>query len=254
MSLFLMVPLGLSAGAAIGFIGAMLGIGGGMIAIPAFGLLLGMEQQMAQGTALILVVPAVALSVRKYHQKAPIEIDLALCGALGAVASTWVGASFALGLDPVLLRRSFAIFLLALAFFYVWQALGRLSVKKRLGMDFGRKQAVVLGVMTGLLGGFFGVGGAILSVPLLTALFGLSQTKAQGLALSMIIPGSTIALMTYTLAGQANWEVGLLLAVGGLLTVPLGVKFAHHLPEKTLRLAFSLLLFATVPLLLLTNR
>ncbi|HBI82262.1 MAG TPA: sulfite exporter TauE/SafE family protein [Alcaligenaceae bacterium] len=251
MSLLWMVPFGLVAGSAIGFIGAMMGIGGGMIAIPGFGLLLNMEQQLAQGTALILVLPAVSLSVRQYHLKSPIDTRLAIYGALGAVSSTWIGAHLALGLDPVLLRRSFAVFLFFLALFYVWQSLGYLSVRKRLGMDFGRWQALTLGALTGVLGGFFGVGGAILSVPILTALFGLSQTKAQGLALSMIIPGSTIALFTYALAGQVNWTVGISLAIGSMLTVPLGVKFAHHLPEKQLRLAFSVLLFATVPLLLL---
>lgn len=250
MSLLWLVPCGLLAGAVIGFIGAMMGIGGGMIAIPSFGLLLGMEQQLAQGTALILVLPAVSLSVRKYHQKSPIDAGLAVCGALGAVCSTWIGARFALGLDPELLRRSFAVFLFFLAVFYVWQSLGNLSVRKRLGMDFGRWQALTLGAATGVLGGFFGVGGAILSVPILTALFGLSQTKAQGLALSMIIPGSSIALVTYALAGQVDWTVGILLAIGSMLTVPLGVRVAHHLPEKQLRLAFSALLFATVPLLL----
>ncbi len=249
MSVFWMVPLGLAAGSVIGFIGAMMGIGGGMIAIPAFGLLLGMDQQLAQGTALILVLPAVSLSVRKYHQKSPIDMKLALCGALGAVGSTWIGARLALGLDPVLLRRSFAVFLFFLAVFYVWQSLGGLTVRQRLGMDFGRVQALVLGMVTGVLGGFFGVGGAILSVPILTALFGLSQTKAQGLALTMIIPGSSIALATYALAGEVDWKIGVLLAAGSMATVPLGVKVAHHLPEKTLRLAFSALLFISVPLL-----
>lgn len=249
MSLMLVVPLGLLAGAGIGFIGAMMGIGGGMIAIPGFGLLLGMEQQLAQGTALILVLPAVTLSVRKYHQKSPIDTGLAIWGALGAVSSTWVGAHFALGMDPSMLRRSFAVFLFFLAVFYVWQSLGRISVRKRLGMDFGRWQAFALGAATGVLGGFFGVGGAILSVPILTSLFGLSQTKAQGLALSMIIPGSSIALASYAFAGQVDWTIGIMLAIGSMMTVPLGVRVAHHLPERQLRLAFSALLFATVPLL-----
>ncbi|CFW44736.1 membrane protein [Bordetella pertussis] len=54
----LVIAACLASGALIGFMGGALGIGGGLIAIPALGLLLGMPQQLAQGTALIMVLPA----------------------------------------------------------------------------------------------------------------------------------------------------------------------------------------------------
>ena len=77
----------------------------------------------------------------------------------------------------------------------------------------------------------------------------MSQTTAQALALCMVIPGSTIALITYAWAGQANWMVGLPMAIGSLLFVPVGVRLAYKLPERKLRVCFALLLFATVALL-----
>lgn len=54
----------LLGGALIGYAGGVLGIGGGLLAIPLLGLILDMDQQTAQGTALIMVVPAVLLTVR----------------------------------------------------------------------------------------------------------------------------------------------------------------------------------------------
>jgi uncharacterized membrane protein YfcA len=84
----------------------------------------------------------------------------------------------------------------------------------------------------------------------MTALFGMKQTQAQALSLAMVIPGACVALMTYSLAGQADWKVGSMLAVGSLFCVPLGVRLAHQLPERRLRLAFAAMLFVTVPLLL----
>ena len=245
-----MLPLGLAAGAAIGFLGGMLGIGGGLIAIPVLGLLLGMDQQLAQGTAVILVLPTIVMSVRKYHQQSPIDLKIAFFGALSTVISTWFGARLALGLDPLMLRKSFAIFLFALACFYVWQTYSKLTVRNRLGFGLGRNAVMILGLLTGLFGGFFGVGGAILAVPVMTALFGMKQTQAQALSLAMVIPGACVALMTYSLAGQADWTVGSMLAVGSLFCVPLGVRLAHQLPERRLRLAFAAMLFVTVPLLL----
>lgn len=250
MIALLFAPLGLAAGAAIGFLGGMLGIGGGLIAIPLLGLLLGMDQQMAQGTAIILVLPTIILSVRKYHQQAPIDFKVAMWGATSTVLSTWCGARLALDLDPLLLRQSFAFFLFLLASFYVWQTFSKLTVRNRLGFKLGQSALFVLGLLTGILSGFFGVGGAILAVPIMTALFGMRQTQAQALSLAMIIPGALVSLVTYSSAGETDWWVGGLLAVGSMLCVPYGVKMAHHLPERRLRLAFALMLFATVPLLL----
>jgi len=262
----------LAAGGLIGFMGGVLGIGGGLIAIPALVLLMGMSQQLAQGTALIMVLPAITVAVRKYNQQARIDRRVAAAGAAGAVVFTWVGARLALGIDSSVLRQSFAVFLFFVALFYVWQTwrAGRLAARRQRPEHVSEqrsehssdkhapprpvpiltpRRASVLGMLCGTLGGFFGVGGAVLAVPIITTVFRMSQTTAQALALCMVIPGSTIALITYAWAGQANWMVGLPMAIGSLLFVPVGVRLAYKLPERKLRVCFALLLFATVALL-----
>lgn len=262
----LVIAACLAAGGLIGFMGGVLGIGGGLIAIPALVLLMGMSQQLAQGTALIMVLPAITMAVRKYNQQTRIDKRVAAAGAAGAVLFTWVGARLALGIDSGVLRRSFAVFLFFIALFYVWQTwrAGRVAASKqkhkeqaatktqkpaRAAPAFTPRRASVLGMLCGTLGGFFGVGGAVLAVPIITSVFRLPQTMAQALALSMVIPGSTIALITYGWAGQANWMVGLPMAIGSLLFVPVGVRLAYKLPERKLRACFALMLFATVALL-----
>lgn len=268
----LIIAVCLAAGSLIGFMGGALGIGGGLIAIPALVLLMGMSQQLAQGTALIMVLPAITVAVRKYNQQARIDRRVAAAGAAGAVVFTWVGARLALGIDSSVLRQSFAVFLFFVALFYVWQTwrAGRLAARRRRPEHVSEqraeqpsakhapprpvpiltpRRASLLGMLCGTLGGFFGVGGAVLAVPIITTVFRLSQTTAQALALCMVIPGSTIALITYAWAGQANWMVGLPMAIGSLLFVPVGVRLAYKLPERKLRICFALLLFATVALL-----
>lgn len=272
----LIIAVCLAAGSLIGFMGGALGIGGGLIAIPALVLLMGMSQQLAQGTALIMLLPAITVAVRKYNQQARIDRRVAAAGAAGAVVFTWVGARLALGIDSSVLRQSFAVFLFFVALFYVWQTwrAGRLAARRqrperpsearsearsehpsnkhappRPVPILTPRRASVLGMLCGTLGGFFGVGGAVLAVPIITTVFRLSQTTAQALALCMVIPGSTIALITYAWAGQANWMVGLPMAIGSLLFVPVGVRLAYKLPERKLRVCFALLLFATVALL-----
>lgn len=250
----LLIALCLGAGCLIGFMGGVLGIGGGMIAIPALVLLMGMSQQLAQGTALIMVLPTIMMAVRKYNQQTRIDRRVALAGAGGAVVFTWVGARLALGIDSGVLRLSFAVFLFFIALFYAWQTgrAGRARRAPRAGGNapvFTPRRATALGVLCGTLGGFFGVGGAVLAVPIITTVFRLPQTTAQALALCMVIPGSAVALVTYSWAGQADWLVGLPLAAGSLLFVPVGVRLAYRLPERKLRASFAAMLFATVALL-----
>lgn len=250
----LLIALCLGAGCLIGFMGGVLGIGGGMIAIPALVLLMGMSQQLAQGTALIMVLPTIMMAVRKYNQQTRIDRRVALTGAGGAVVFTWVGARLALGIDSGVLRLSFAVFLFFIALFYAWQTwrAGRARRAPKAGGNapvFTPRRAAALGVLCGTLGGFFGVGGAVLAVPIITTVFRLPQTTAQALALCMVIPGSAVALVTYSWAGQADWLVGLPLAAGSLLFVPVGVRLAYRLPERKLRASFAAMLFATVALL-----
>ena len=255
--MFLLITLGcLAAGALIGLMGGLLGIGGGLIAIPIMAVVLGMPQQLAQGTALILILPTVLMAVRKYNQNSRIDWRVAAAGATTAVCSTYVGAHLALGADPVTLRRSFAGFLLAVGLFYTWQTYNMGAARKLAGPRNPRQAprlspaiGAVIGCAAGLLGGFFGVGGAILVVPLMTTYFKYTQTNAQALALTMIIPGSTIALETYTWAGQADWSVGVPLAVGSVLCVSYGVKLALRLPERRLRACFAAMVFFTVLLM-----
>jgi len=253
----------LLAGASIGFVGGVLGIGGGLLAIPLLGLAFGMNQQLAQGTALIMVLPAILLTVRKYNQHDRIDLKAAAVGAATSILFTWVGARIALGVDPSLLRRVYAVFILGIAIFYLTQswrhgAGGPGKRSRRKAPDFPRKAIHPLwyapvGCLSGLTGGIFGVGGSVVIVPLLTTLFGLSQTRAQGLGLTMIIPGTFVALATYAQHGQADWLVGIPMALGSILLVPYGVRLAYTLPEPRLKLTFACMLLVIMVLLLLNS-
>jgi hypothetical protein len=100
-----------------------------------------------------------------------------------------------------------------------------------------------------VVSGFFGVGGAFIAPPLLTAFFGVRQVEAQGLGLALVAPAGIVALLTYGGAGQVDWLVGIPLALGGIAAIPTGVAFAARLPERRMRLAFCGLLLITAVLL-----
>lgn len=228
-------------GAALGTMGGLFGIGGGLIAIPALGVLFGLDQQLAQGTALVMVVPNVLLALWRYHQRNRIELRHALPLSLCSFLFAWLGSIWAVGIDAHSMRLGFVGFLVALA---AWNVL-RMFLKvapPSTELRYPWPWLAVLGSFAGTMGGLFGVGGAVVATPILTSVFGTTQVVAQGLSLALAAPSTLVTLVTYGVHHSVDWHVGIPLAIGGLLSISWGVKLAHALPEKVLRGMFCVFL------------
>jgi uncharacterized protein len=245
MSVFKVMEM-VCLGAVFGAFGGLFGVGGGIIAIPSLVLLFNMDQQSAQGTALVMILPSALLGFWKYRQRNSIDLRMAalLCGP--AVLATYVAARLANVVSNEMLRLTFGVFLVVIALYLVWKVLGSDRGGSRRTLAWSHSWLV--GVTGGFLSGLFGVGGATIAPPALTTFFGLTQTAAQGLALAMIVPGTIVALAVYARAGAVDWTMGLAMAIGGLTAVPFGVAVAHALPSERLKLLFCgfLILSATM--------
>lgn len=103
-------------GLAAGLLGGILGLGGAIIIIPALMLFLGYSQQMAQGTALIMMVlPVGALAAFQYYQKGFVDIKAALILAGFFFVGGYFGAKFATQLPQEILKKVFAVMLVGIA-------------------------------------------------------------------------------------------------------------------------------------------
>ncbi|MBV8493286.1 MAG: sulfite exporter TauE/SafE family protein [Alphaproteobacteria bacterium] len=243
----------LSAGALgvmSGLLGGLFGIGGGVIAIPLLGLLYGLHQQIAQGTVLVMVVPNVLFGFWNYRRRVGGDLRIAAALALPATVSTYPAAELATRLDPYALRLAFAAFLAILALIVAYRT-WRGAVPSLLRVPLHWRWTVLVGLAGGIVSGLFGVGGAFIVPPALTAFFGIRQIEAQGLGLALVSPVTLVALFTYARAGEVAWELGIPLAIGGFAAIPAGIAAAHRLPERQSRLAFCGLLFVTAVLLAL---
>jgi uncharacterized protein len=237
-------------GTAGGIVGGLFGIGGGVLMIPVIGMLYALDQQVAQGTALVMVVPNVLFAFWRYRQRVGVDLRIAATLGLSALVATYPVARIATGLDPHNLRLSFAGFLVLLAAIIAWRTWrGAAGPTRRPPLAWGWSAG--LGVAGGVVSGLFGVGGAFIAPPVLTAWFGVRQVEAQGLALALVCPGTFVALATYAGAGQVDWALGVPLAIGGIAAIPIGVAAANRLPERRLRLAFCGMLAVTAGLLAL---
>ncbi|MCY3635621.1 MAG: sulfite exporter TauE/SafE family protein [bacterium] len=104
---------------------------------------------------------------------------------------------------------------------------------------------VGVGVATGFLSGLFGVGGGILMVPCLVLLLGMEQRRAHGTSLGAMVLISASALGGFLLEGSVAWAPGLLIFAGSSVGVTVGTSLLNHLPIRSLRIGFALLLLVT---------
>lgn len=229
-------------GAGLGFFGGLFGIGGGIIAIPMLALGFGMEQPLAQGTALVLMVPNLIVGWWRYSQRYPLPWHDALLIGLAGSLTTWGMAHFATRLDPLLLRNCFSGFICLLA---LNMMRGKKSGPVVAEQPLQRRYLPVVGVLGGSSMGLLGIGGGLVATPFLSGWLGQRQTMAQALSLALVAPSSMVALLTYAGAQRVDWAMGLPLAIGGLLTVSAGVALACRLPERRMRKAFAGMLLLT---------
>ena len=239
----------LALGAALGFFGGLFGIGGGIIAIPFLALAFGMEQALAQGTSLAMMVPILLVGWWRYSRRYPVPWRTASQIGLVASLTTWLVAYVATGLNPNVLRTVFSIFLIVLALRML--ARRKKSVPEEAGSRFSLRLMPLVGILGGACMGLLGVGGGLVATPFFTGFFGQRQSVAQSLSLALVTPCSMVALITYGSAQRVDWSVGLPLAIGGLFTVSAGVALAHRLPERTMKTAFAWMILGTAIWLLL---
>jgi uncharacterized membrane protein YfcA len=105
--------------------------------------------------------------------------------------------------------------------------------------------AALVGLAAGFLSGLFGVGGGILLVPALVIVLKLGQKLAHGTSLAAVLPIALSSLLGYLIDGKVDWPIAALLSAGAVAGAVLGTHFLHRLPQRTVGIAFAMVLLAT---------
>lgn len=106
----------LAIGLVAGLISGLVGIGGGIIIVPALVMLLGFSQKMAQGTTLALLIPPIGIiAALQYYKHGYVNIYAAIFIIVGFVVGSFFGAKYLTNLSDVTVTRVFAVFLIIIA-------------------------------------------------------------------------------------------------------------------------------------------
>jgi uncharacterized protein len=112
-TILILIVIGFAAGTLSGLVG----VGGGIIIVPALVFFLGFSQQAAQGTSLgLLLLPAGILAVINYYKQGFIDLKVVgiMCAAF--VLGGWLGSKLALSLSQEVVKKIFAVVLFYTAF------------------------------------------------------------------------------------------------------------------------------------------
>jgi uncharacterized protein len=108
-TILLLIVVGLAAG----MLSGMVGVGGGIIIVPALIFFLGFSQHEAQGTSLgLLLLPVGILAVMNYYNKGYIDIKVVLIMSAAFILGGWLGSKISLALPQETVKKIFAIVLI----------------------------------------------------------------------------------------------------------------------------------------------
>jgi uncharacterized membrane protein YfcA len=111
-TLIILILIGISAG----ILGGMVGVGGGIIIVPALVFFLGYSQKMAQGTSLgMLLLPVGILGAWQFHKQGFIDFKAVLIIGAGFLAGSYFGSKLALSFSQETMKKIFAIIMIVVA-------------------------------------------------------------------------------------------------------------------------------------------
>lgn len=257
-----LVPLGLAllgTGAAAGLLAGLLGVGGGIVIVPALyhlaphlAMAPDVRMHVAVGTSLATIILTSLASIRAHARRGAVDTDLLRGWGPPLLLGVGGGALAAPAINAATLGLIFACTALGVAFYmaFVPRTL-QLAATPPVGWRRG-----VLSAGVGALSTLMGIGGGTVMVPL-QVLCGVPIHRAVGTAaafgLLIGVPGSVGFLFSgLDVAGRPPFSLGYLslpglalIAPTSLLMAPVGARLAHALPPAGLRRAFALFLLLT---------
>lgn len=246
-------------GVVAGVLAGLLGVGGGIIVVPVLYTLLGLleidesvRMHVSVGTSLASIVVTSIVSARSHHRRGAVDLSLLKLWGPFIFAGSILGTVTAGAVDGPILSAIFAIIALVVALYMAFAPQG-FKIRNELPRGVGgHASALSIGGISAMMG----IGGGTLGVPYFSA-FGYPVHRAVGTSAAIgliialpatvgfVIAGWGIPALPQASVGHVNLLGLALIAPFTSLTAPLGVRLAHFLSPRALRLAFAGFLFAT---------
>lgn len=238
--------LGAGSGLLVGFVLALVGGGGSILAVPLMVYLVGVPSpHVAIGTSALAVAVNAATGLANHARAGTVKWRCALMFAAAGIAGAFVGSTAGKAFDGHKLLLLFALVMIVVG---VVMLRGRNQIGNP-DVTCQRENApkvIGYGLGTGAFSGFFGIGGGFLIVPGLTASTGMPMINAIGSSLVAVTAFGLTTAINYAASGLVDWPLALVFIGGGVAGGVLGAGLATRLSATRGRLTkvFAGLIFA----------
>lgn len=242
-------------GACSGVLAGLMGVGGGIVIVPALVWLFTAQgfspshiQHMAVGTSLATIVFTALSSARAHHGREAVAWQTVRRVSPGIVIGTLVGSALASLFSTRLLRGIFVVFI----YYVAIQMLARITVRPHRQLPGAAGMAGVGGII-GFVSSLVGIGGGSMSVPFMAwcnvpMRTAIGTSAAIGLPIALagtvgnIVTGWGLPALPPLSFGFVYLPALLGISLVSSLTAPLGARLAHRLPVTALRSGFAVFL------------
>lgn len=250
--------LAVGSGILIGLTLGATGGGGSLLAIPILVYVLGVKVQPAAAISLVVVAGSALLGVYQRRESGEVKVKAALIFSATGAVGAWIGA---VGLRFVREEAVLLLFslLVIVAAWRMWQKSGHTregSSVENCAERFPRScwiKVSLIGVVVGLLTGFFGVGGGFVIVPALVLVLGFPMRMAVSTSLLIIALVAIGGIAGHLQTGQLDWPLTGLLLLGSAAGMTGGSWVVQRVPTAALTRSFAVVAIGVAIVMFIHN-
>ncbi len=239
--------LGLASGMLVGFSLGLVGGGGSILAVPLMVYVVGVaEPHVAIGTSAIAVAANAAINLSNHARGGTVIWSCALIFAAAGMAGAFGGSILGKMVDGQKLLALFALVMIVIALLMLPDVKASMS---------NMPAIAGLGLATGTVSGFFGIGGGFLIVPALMLATGMPIMNAVSSSLVAVTAFGLTTAASYAWSGLVSWALAGLFVAGGIAGGLAGTRSARHLAERrgALNIVFAVVIIAVALYMLARN-
>ena len=238
--------LAIASGSVVGFSLGLVGGGGSILAVPLLVYVVGLDNpHVAIGTSAIAVALSAAANLAMHARAGTVKWHCASVFAVAGVVGAFLGSTLGKMMNGQRLLALFAVLMMVVGALMLRHGTRTGDPAVRLSREILPK-LLGLGLLVGLLSGFFGIGGGFLIVPALMLAAGIPLLNAIGSSLLSVTTFGLTTAGNYAWSGLIDWPLAGLFVAGGVLGGLLGARLVKSLASRrgALTMIFAVLIFA----------
>ncbi|MFX0087905.1 MAG: sulfite exporter TauE/SafE family protein [Candidatus Hodarchaeota archaeon] len=238
----------ITLGLAVGIVISLIGVSGSIFVIPILLLFYSTSIHAAIGTSLLIDMIGASIVTLSYFQKERVDLNTSLLLILSALIGSQLGVLVAVNTGEESLSSAVCFIFMGIGVITLFKGIRKtknietMTEPQKFILESNwlkRGIIVLLGLFIGLMSGIFGAGGGMMIIFVLLILFQYPPHTAIGTATAIMAIIALSGVIGYSIQGHINFEYGIIIGLGAIISGRLGSKFTNKMNEKSLLISMG---------------